>query len=450
MSTVTEGATRSSRRWTRRGWVLPTVLFVVTLLAYLLTAAYVGVSGDVLTTNLASWQVANGTPYLDQISFRPLEDHPGRKIWVVLLDNGREVIGRSPGAVAAGIPAYAIADLDTFSLVPGAVSAAVLTALAVALLAAALQRLLPRREAALGAAAFGLTTPVWSVAANGMWPHTVTVLGLCGMAWASTSRSPHRWWWVGLFGGLVLWGRLHAAVLVAVFGLYLAWRHRSPRLCLQVGLPSFAMLVLQACWTRWFYHSWNPTSAYDNDSFAFEASAQRLDVVNQLGFWISPDRGFLVWTPVAVVLLPSLVRSWSKLPAWSRGLVWAGLSYTLLQGILNRFSGGDALYGYRLMLEFLACSTPALVLSTSRMGRTARRVLAPVLALQAIAIMAGAANNALGLPSEDAWRDNSFVDALGGQVWLLAAVVCMAALMGWLGQRIWSDLPTTPADGAHP
>lgn len=358
---------------------------------------------------------------------------------MVVLDNGREVIGRSPGAVVAGVPAYAIARLDSFSLVPGAISAAVLTALAVALLAAALQRLLPVRQAALAAAVFGLATPVWSVAANGMWPHTVTVLGLCGMAWASSGRSPHRWWWAGFFGGLVLWGRLHAAVLVAVFGLYLAWRHRSPRVCVQVALPSLAMLGLQACWTRWFYHSWNPTSAYDTDSFSFDASTRRLDLVNQLGFWVSPDRGFLVWTPIALVLLPALVRSWPTLPTWSRALVWAGLAYTLLQGVLNRFSGGDSLYGYRLMLEFLACVAPAAALSATRMGTVARRLFAPVLAIQAIAILAGAANNELGLPSDDAWTANTFLDALGGQLWLLAAVLCVAALMGWLGQRIWSD-----------
>ena len=32
----------------------------------------------------------------------------------------------------------------------------------------------------------GLTTPVWAVAANALWTHTVTILGIAGMAWAAS------------------------------------------------------------------------------------------------------------------------------------------------------------------------------------------------------------------------------------------------------------------------
>lgn len=439
MSTAGVQASRDRRPGLRGAWRLPATMFVLAGVVYAVSAAYSGASGDVLTTNLASWQLSRGTPYLDQISFPPLENHPGRAIWVVALDNGREVIGRSPGAVLAGIPAYALFGADTFSLIPGALSAALLTALAVALLALTVQRFLPRREAALATAAFAFATPMWSVAGNGLWPHTVTVLGICGMAWASSTEGRHKWWLVGLFGGVVLWGRLHAAVLVAVFGLYVAWRHRSVRELMQVGLPSAALLALQAGWTRWLYHSWNPVSAYNTDPFSDFAGEHRLDLVNQLGFWLSPDRGFLVWTPLALVLLPALLRSWSTLPTWSRGLVWAGLAYTVLQGVLNRFSGGDAVYGYRLMLEFLACAAPAYALSARRMGRAARALFAPVLALQAIAITAGALNNRLGLPHEEVWRANSFLDALDGQWWLVLAVLVIAGLMGWLARRMWRD-----------
>lgn len=447
MSTAGVRAPTGRRRWLPDAWRLPVTMFLVAGVVYAISAAYSGVSGDVLTTNLASWQFSRGTPYLDQISFPPLENHPGRATWVVMLDNGREIVGRSPGAVLAGVPAYALFGGGTFSLVPGAVTASLLTALAVALLALTLQRVLPRREAALATAVFAFSTPVWSVAANGVWPHTVTVLGICGMAWASSVPSSHRWWLVGLFGGVVLWGRLHAAVLVAVFGLYVAWRHRSVRELLQIGMPSAALLALQAGWTRWLYHSWNPASAYNTDPFSDFAGEHRLDVVNQLGFWVSPDRGFLVWTPLALVLLPALVRSWSTLPAWSRGLVWAGLTYTVLQGVLNRFSGGDTFYGYRLMLEFLACATPAFALSARRMGRPARALFAPVVALQAIAITAGAVNNRLGLPHEKVWHDNSFLDALGDQSWLVLPVLVIAGLMGWLGRRMWSGHETPSSAG---
>lgn len=435
----------SPSRVLERAWALPLAVFAVTFVVYALSAAYSSVSGDVLSTHLASWQFARGTPYLDQIVFPPLEEHPGRDIWVVTLDNGRELVGRSPGAVALAVPAYALLGTGDFSLAPGALTAAALTATSIALFAAAVQRFRPRREAALAALALGLTTPMWSVAANGMWPHTVTTLGLCGMAWAATLPDRRRWWLVGLFGGVVLWGRLHAALIVAVLGLYVAWRERSWRPVWQVGGPSAALLVAQTAWTRWFYGSWNPVSAYNTDPFSDFAGDHRLDVVNQLGAWVSPDRGLLVWTPLVLVLAAALVRSWSSLPAWSRGLVYGGLAYSLLQGVLNRFSGGDSFYGYRLMLEFLCCLAPALALSASSMGPLARRIFAPVLALQAIAISAGAVNGELGLLHEDAWRANSFVAALGGQVWLALAVVAIAAAMGTLGRRIWNDAARTPA-----
>ncbi len=65
-----------------------------------------------------------------------------------------------------------------------------------------------------------------------MWTHPVTLLGIGGMAWAA---SRDRWWLVGLFGGVALWGRLHTALIVAILGLAVAVARRRPRIALQAG-----------------------------------------------------------------------------------------------------------------------------------------------------------------------------------------------------------------------
>ena len=307
------------------------------------------------------------------------------------------------------------------------------------------RRYLPQRQAALAAVVFGFATPVWSVAANGVWPHTITVFGICGMAWASATG---RWWWVGIFGGVTLWGRLHAALIVAVLGLLVGLRRRSPGIVLKVGVASVAFLVPMSLWTHWMYGTWNPTASYDTTVFQDYAEQNRLSIVNQLGFWVAPDRGILVWTPLVLILVPALVRSWRQLPDWSQSLVWGGLAYTILQGVLNRFSGGDVFYGYRLGLEMLACATPALALSTPRMGRVARALLGPVIALQLLAISYGAVKDTAYLPFDQAWHHNAFeVAVTHGGIGMWLAVV-LAVAIGYLVQRIVTGRGETASAGS--
>jgi hypothetical protein len=427
-----EASTRSSQQ---RRWAAIAV-FGVLFLVYAATISHGLVSLDVWSANFGSWHLARtGNPWIEGLGIPLLDHNPLRHEWV-LETHGHTVIGRSPGVIAGSLPAYFVLGSSSFSTVPGGLSAAGLTACAVTLLYLAFRTRLTQRDALLSAAVFGLATPVWSVAANGMWPHTITVLGISGMAWASATG---RWWWAGVFGGVTLWGRLHAALIVAVLGVLVAARRRSPVVVLRIGAASAAFLVLISLWTRWMYGTWDPTASYDTSAFTGYAAENRLSVTNQLGFWVSPDRGILVWTPVILLLLPALVRSWRDLPDWSRSLVWGGLAYTVLQGVLNRFSGGDVFYGYRLGLEMLACSAPALAFSVPRAGPVARRLFGPVLALQFLAITWGAVRDTAYLPFDQAWHHNAFEVAVrhaGVGGW--CAVVLVVGL-GVLVQRMWTE-----------
>jgi alpha-1,2-mannosyltransferase len=165
--------------------------------------------------------------------------------------------------------------------------------------------------------------------------------------------------------------------------------------------------------------------------------------------WIAPDRGVLVWTPIVLLLLPALVRSWGSLPDWSRSLLVGGLLYTVTQAGMMTFTGGFGFYGYRYGLEFLACATPALALSQMRMGRVARILAGPVLALQFFAFFLGATFDFMWLPEDEAWHSNAFVfglDAMGVAGWMLASLV--AAAGGYVAWRLSRhrplEAPSTP------
>jgi alpha-1,2-mannosyltransferase len=421
----------SSSRRLRRGWT-PVVLFVCALAVYGVTVSHGRVSLDVWSSSFGAWHLTHeGKPWLDGIPLPFLDHNTLRAQWVIE-SHGHTVIARSPGTIAAALPAYLLLGGATFSAVPASLTAAAIVAAAVCLMFLALRRQLDARYAAAAALVFGFATPVWSVAADAMWPQTITVLGICGMAWACSTG---RWWTVGVFGGITLWGRLHAAVIVAVLGLLVGWRRRDARIVLRIGIPSAAFLAAQCAWTRWMYGTWNPTASYPESVISAHAAQYRFDLANQLGMWVSLDRGILVWTPVILVLLPALVRAWRDLPDWSRSLVWGGLAYTILGASLDTFTGGDQFYGYRYGLELLACATPALAMSAPHVGAVARRLLGPVIGLQVLAFALGSPSDSIWLLQRQAWSQNAFVDAVAGMGaagWVLVAV---SLLLGYLGQR---------------
>jgi alpha-1,2-mannosyltransferase len=254
-----------------------------------------------------------------------------------------------------------------------------------------------------------------------MWPHTLTVLGAVGMAWAADRD---RWWLVGLFGGVALWGRLHAGIICALLVLAVAWVRRDVRPAVQAGVAGLVMLAIACGWNRWYYGTWDPTAGYVTSVFTDYAGSHVVDLQNQLGMWISPERGILTWTPLVLVLSGGLVRSWRVLPDWSRYLFLAGVAYTLVQAYFNRFSGGSTFYPYRLGLEFVACATPALALSAERMGRTARLLFTPVAVAQGVAIAIGALD-LFWMTGVDLTKPR----------WLFQLAVVAVLAAGWLAGR---------------
>jgi alpha-1,2-mannosyltransferase len=197
------------------------------------------------------------------------------------------------------------------------------------------------------------------------------------------------------------------------------------------------MLASQSVWTQWLYGSWSPTAPYAVSLDANAFNTRGIGFLNQLGFWVAPDRGILVWTPVIVLMLPALVRHWRDLPDWSKALLFGGLAYTVVQGMRNPFGGGDGFYGYRLTLELVACATPALALSAVRMGRYARGAFGPLLVFQAMVIGVGAVNGRVVFHGDDVWTTHTLLSQVATEPGVLVLFLVASAAIGHLGQRIW-------------
>lgn len=429
------------------------VLTFVCLTFYLPAVAHEYVVNDVLSASLASWRIADvGHGWFDGLPLADVPRGPGQELWVGTATNGHTVVFRSPGAIALGIPAYLVAGPATsiaeFSVLPTSIWAAVLSVLALNLLLASL-RPIRRERALLSVLALGLTTPMWTVNANSLWPHAATVLGIAGMAWAA---SKERWWLVGAFGGMALWGRLHMVVVVAVLGLGLSIWRKEWKPCVRIAIVSGAFLGLATIWTHWMYGDWKPSGGYAGPSAYVDRAAGETGLahlMNAAGLLFSPDRGLLVWTPVIVLLTPSVVRCWGTLPEWTRLLLFGGVLYTVIQAMMNGFTGGSSFYGYRLTLELLVCLFPAYAYATGHIGPVAKRVTGPLLGLQFAAMAIGATSEGFFLVPDQAWHDNSLALALRTFP-ALSAWLALMILVGVLSTRVWTTrVSSSPVTASH-
>ena len=424
-------------RWLRQGWVVPTAIFLGVFSVYALTACRAYTHIDAQAATVESWRIASaGEPWLDKVMTDKLRENK----FISQAPNGHVVGQRMAGPVIAGIPFYWLLDNDpargAFTLGPGGIAAAACTAGAVLLVFLTLRRHAPPSLSLIASLVFALATPTWSVSANMLWTHPVTQLGIAGAAYAA---SRGRWWVAGMFLAIGMLGRPHVALIAAVLGLGVTLSRRSLRPAIQVALPTLCALGFLEVWNRWMFGVWSVGGAYagraESAVTGFHGNAEWsgpfAQAVNYLGFLFSFDRGFFVWTPIALVLLPALVRSWRRLPDWSKWLALGGVVYTFFQLRIEYFPGGDGFYGYRYGLELLTCLVPAYAFSLVGVGRIARLLAVPVIGIQAAAIGLGAISERFFVSIDDVWTDNSLWLALRHypglvSAWLIGGVVVCA------------------------
>lgn len=395
------------------------------------------VNTDSQAAAAAAWRIAStGHTGMDGVAIADLEGTRYPFTWLIDSADGRLVYNRTPGVILAGVPFYWAlnqgTDPEQFEVWVGGVAAAFFTALAGVLLFLGLRSKFGSGTALGASAVFLFTTPAWSVSADALWTHSVTLLAIMGAIWAAGQS---RWLLVGVFLGIGILARPHLAVIAAIVGLYLGWRRRDWKIVVSVGATSAIGLLLVALWNRAVFGAWSLSGGYEDyvtSNLVSGSGGLLMSVFNIVGFLFSPDRGLLIWTPLILVLLPSLMISWRQLPDWVQAFAVAGIIYSLVQLRINLFLGGQGYYGYRLALELLACLAPALVYAYRSTAPWTRVALGAIIGAQFAAISIGSITEGYLVGGVDVWTKNAYLVALGERPLAFGLLTVFCAFTGAL------------------
>jgi hypothetical protein len=267
---------------------------------------------------------------------------------------------------------------ETGTAYAGKVAASLLSALAAAVLYLAMARRHPTRDAAWAAGVFALGTSVWATC-QALWQHPAAVLGLslAVMFWLRADDGEVAWAGrAGLPLGLVLAARPADVALVAVLGLSFAgrWPRQIPRMLLWSIPPVLFVLAYQ-----WLYFGSPLRHGFSGTLGRFSEPWGQ----GQLGLLLSPAKGLLVFTPVALVAAIGLGRAFARGERALAGTMGVGvLAHLLLIGRWTEWHGGEC-WGPRMMTDAL----PLLFLFLPE-GFGVTRLFGTALALVSIAVQA--------------------------------------------------------------
>ena len=340
-------------------------------------------SADPTAVSPSAWQLAHhGTPVL------PSSAWPGWNPWITDLGGGHAVANRPPGLLFLAAPAYRLfGNIPSFSPMPGSLTAALITAAAMATLALVLAGVLGHRTALVAALIAGTATTSWAVSGTQLFPQGPDQLSLALALWALAAGRYGR---AGAAYAFALVIRPTLAIAAAANGIMAAWKQRRLRPMLLLGLTSGAGAL-----AYWAYiahlHAIDRSGALATHQAAVGLATHGYGtsfVDIRPGVWpdfaekvagalVSPGRGILVGSPFLIMLLPGLVRAWRVAPTWVRSSAVGALIYELVQLKCEVFTGGVYFWSYRYPLEPLTLCAPLFALCwtqwTSR--RAGRRAL---------------------------------------------------------------------------
>lgn len=352
------------------------VVFVVACAVFLPTMTTTGVqANDTRAAAVAAYL------YAETGSLTFPESWPNdHAYWAVERADGRVSVNRMPGVILTGVPFYAAArllgvtprlDAVTHPVFvpygPAGVAAAVTAALALAALFRLLTQVVSRRDALIATAILGVTTPIWSVAADALWPHATTALMLALVM----NRRVHPLV-VGAATAVLVMTRPHLVIVPVVFGLA-----RRSTYVVSLAVGGVAGLLLLIGYSQMLFGTWLPASGYDTSGFLSRlVTATPYATAENIGqAWFNVDRGIAIHTPWILLLLPFVFGVWRDAQAFvKRGFI-AGLLYFLLQMRMARFSGGSGFAQWRTSLETLLLWAPLLTITAATLLRRYRTLL---------------------------------------------------------------------------
>lgn len=399
------------------------LLLLVLAPVYVLTSLGPSQSADAVASGLTAWSLArSGDPWLDELG--------NFNMWLVPGVDDHLVSNRFPGAGLLAVPAHAVlGSADAPAVLPGNVTAAVAAATGMAVLFLLLAPVTGRRRAVLASLFVALATPTWSVSADALWPHAPGQALLLAAVLALRNR------WYPAYLPLLLMATLTRPVLV-LLGAVLVLHHlrRSERVPAAVAAVSVVIAVGGLVgWNLLVFGRISLTGGYGNirDGHALPLLGELVELPAAV---LSPLRGVLVVTPLVLLALLGLRRTWSQVPDHFRVAAVAGALVLLATFQLAPADGGDGYYGYRLPIEGLTLLAPALVVTLGAWASTARR-RAGAAATATWSVATTAAGAVLYRPTPepfDPWRELDLARLIRDEGFgAVSAVGLLAAAGAW-------------------
>ena len=216
-------------------------------------------------------------------------------------------------------------------------AASLMAAVSVMVVFATMRRLLeamvrPHLVLALVTAlAYGLGTSVWSAASQAMWTHTPALLSSAVAIWALVTG---LWGVAGITMGAAVLARpamAPAAVLLVMYVIQVAWRRTQDRGrgsrearsawrgAITCGTSGLAVGVLGLAYNLQIFGNAAGGEPYRSAYWVQTLGADHMfsgSVLTGLaGLTVSPSRGLLVFTPLAVIAFFGAIRVWRTRPA---------------------------------------------------------------------------------------------------------------------------------------
>jgi hypothetical protein len=386
------------------------LLVLLVWVVYLLTATYSTFQvNDNRAVNISAWSLGTrGT--------LALPDHfEGGNRWIVQGKDGNLYTNRFPGPILWATPFHYVGELVLqrgepdhavfISFVPGGVAAATVTALAVGGSFLAFRRLADRKLAVIATMVLAFGTGVWSVSADAMWTHGLTHLTLIlGVLAAADGRHVRS----GLAFAASIISRPQTAVVVAVMGVWLAWRTKTLRPMFVIGLVSGLGVLALAIYSQLLFGTWQPIAGYRSTAITAAATTGPLLFVERALMTLGhPVRGVLIYTPFLLVLIPFVQHGWRTSPGWVRASAAGGLLYLVTQLLVNTWTGGGGFFGSRLTLETLVLSAPLLLRTWQTWIRHDERLKGAAVGLMVVAVFThamGATVRSVHPENREIWR----------------------------------------------
>jgi len=300
-------------------------------------------------------------------------------------------------------------------------TASVLTAWAVTLVYLALCRLVSPRLALITSLGLGLGTNFWPVVSRTLWQHETVAFGLALALWAWLKPVPEirsrDIMWGGI--GLALAGaaRPQVSILVATFLLWLIVRTNVRRAVPALAIVAGVSALVCATNLYWFGHVLGGAvqlEAVHPETHGVPGPISATPWTGAFGLLISPSRGLLIFSPIAIVALAGL-RDTRREPSLS--LVWlaAGLALQFVAYAFYAVWWGGHTYGPRYMIDLLVPLSVFGALGARRWAESRGLTIVGALLLAWSIVVAAA--GAIVYPNERWNTDPESVDRNHARLW---------------------------------